>query len=174
MYVSPMQGCKVRCNCQFPQVHTFPHLASYGWREFLITGCGVIPEQFTAIGPPSFIWRGGGRGEGQKKLWWHTFQRLRPEEFSSGDYAGDFGLRSFFLARRFTVKAHSTNTNTNTDTNTDLPILKILRFVNFGRKLLRPKPLESVPMKVKVKVFLRIIFARKLASYSSPTAGVPD
>ena len=70
------------------------------------------------------------------------------------------------------MKAHSTNTNTNTDTNTDLPILKILRFVNFGRKLLRPKPLESVPVKVKVKVFLRIIFARKLAS--SPTAGVPD
>ena len=60
------------------------------------------------------------------------------------------------------MKAHSTNTNT--DTNTDLPILKILRFVNFGRKLLRPKPLESVPVKVKVKVFLRIIFARKLAS----------
>ena len=58
------------------------------------------------------------------------------------------------------MKAHSTNTNTNTDTNTDLPIIKILRFVNFGRKLLRPKPLESVP--VKVKVFLRIIFARKL------------
>ena len=58
------------------------------------------------------------------------------------------------------MKAHSTNTNT--DTNTDLPILKILRFVNFGRKLLRPNPLESVP--VKVKVFLRIIFARKLAS----------
>ena len=54
----------------------------------------LIPEQFTAIGPPSFIWRGGG--EGQKKLWWDTFQRLRPEEFSSGDYAGDFGLRSFF------------------------------------------------------------------------------
>ena len=70
------------------------------------------------------------------------------------------------------MKAHSTNTNTNTDTNTDLPILKILRFVNFGRKLLRPKPLESVPVKVKVKVFLRIIFARKLAS--SSTAGVPD
>ena len=67
------------------------------------------------------------------------------------------------------MKAHSTNTNTNTDTNTDLPILKILRFVNFGRKLLRPKPLESVPVKVKVKVF---IFARKLAS--SPSAGVPD
>ena len=44
------------------------------------------------------------------------------------------------------MKAHSTNTNTNTDTNTDLPILKILRFVNFGRKLLRPKPLESVPV----------------------------
>ena len=64
------------------------------------------------------------------------------------------------------MKAHSTNTNTNTDTdtNTDLPIIKILRFVNFGRKLLRPKPLESVPVKVKVKVkvFLRIIFARKL------------
>ena len=60
------------------------------------------------------------------------------------------------------MKAHSTNTNT--DTNTDLPILKILRFVNFGRKLLGPKPLESVPVKVKVKVFLRIIFARKLAS----------
>ena len=60
------------------------------------------------------------------------------------------------------MKAHSTNTNTNTDTNTDLPILKILRFVNFGRKLLRPKPLESVPVKVKVKVFLRIIFVRKL------------
>ena len=68
------------------------------------------------------------------------------------------------------MKVHSTNTNT--DTNTDLPILKILRFVNFGRKLLRPKPLESVPVKVKVNVFLRIIFARKLAS--SPTAGVPD
>ena len=64
------------------------------------------------------------------------------------------------------MKAHSTNTNT--DTNTDLPILKILRFVNFGRKLLRPKPLESVPVKVKVKVFLRIILARKLAS--SPTS----
>ena len=61
------------------------------------------------------------------------------------------------------MKAHSTNTNTNTDTNTDLPILKILRFVNFGRKLLRPNPLESVPVKVKVKVFLRIIFVRKLA-----------
>ena len=30
-------------------------------------------------------------------------------------------------------------------TITDLPILKILRFVNFGRKLLGPKPLESVP-----------------------------
>ena len=37
------------------------------------------------------------------------------------------------------MKAHSTNTNT------DLSILKILRFVNFGQKLLRPKPLESVP-----------------------------
>ena len=56
----------------------------------------VIPEQFTAIGPPSFIWRGrGGGGEEQKKLWWNTFQRLRPEEFSSRDSAGDFGLRSF-------------------------------------------------------------------------------
>ena len=41
------------------------------------------------------------------------------------------------------MKAHSTNTNTNT--NTDLLILKILRFFNFGRKVLRPKPLESVP-----------------------------
>ena len=106
-----------------------------------------------------------GRGEGQKNC--------------GGTLSRGFGLRSFrpeitpeisawgvFFGRRFTVKAHSTNT----DTNTDLPILKILRFVNFGRKLLRPKPLESVP--VKVKVFLRIIFARKLAS--SPTAGVPD
>ena len=61
------------------------------------------------------------------------------------------------------MKAHSTNT----DTNTDLPILKILRFVNFGRKLLRPKPLESVPVKVKVKVFLRIIFARKRLVYQT-------
>ena len=26
---------------------------------------------------------------------WNTFQRLRLEEFSSGDSAGDFGLRSF-------------------------------------------------------------------------------
>ena len=103
-------------------------------------------------------------------MWWHTFQRLRPEEFSSGDYAGDFGLRSFF-GRRFTVKAHSTNTNTNTntDTNTDLPILKILRFVNFGRKLLRPKPLESVPVKVKVKV--KSVFKNHVRPKA---AGVPD
>ena len=43
------------------------------------------------------------------------------------------------------MKAHSTNTNTKTNTNTDLPILKISSFVNSGRKLLRPKPLESVP-----------------------------
>ena len=113
-----------------------------------------------------------GRGGGAKQIVvahfpeasaWGVFvrrlrRRFRPEEF--------------FFGRRFTVKAHSTNMNTNTDTNTDLPILKILRFVNFGRKLLRPKPLESVPVKVRVKVFLRIIFARKLAS--SPTAGVPD
>ena len=99
----------------------------------------------------------------------------RGKKNCGGTLSRGFGLRSFrpeitpeisawgvFFGRRFTVKAHSTNTNTNTDTNTDLPIIKILRFVNFGRKLLRPKPLESVPVKVKVKVFLRIIFARKL------------
>ena len=103
-----------------------------------------IPEQFTAIGPPSFIWRGEGRGEGQKKLWWHTFQRLRPEEFRP-EIPPEISAWWVFFGRRFTVKAHSTNTYTNTNTNTDLPILKILRFVNFGRKLLRPKPLESVP-----------------------------
>ena len=68
------------------------------------------------------------------------------------------------------MKADSTKTNTNSNTNTDLPILKILRFVNFGRKLLGPKPLEIVPQFFKnhfcPKVFhnfLRIIFARKLA-----------
>ena len=27
----------------------------------------IIPEQFTAIGPPSFIWRGGGEGGRGKK-----------------------------------------------------------------------------------------------------------
>ena len=56
-----------------------------------------IPEQFTAIGPPSFIWRGGG---GAKKIVVEHFpeasagrlfvrrfrRRFRPEEFSS---AGD-------------------------------------------------------------------------------------
>ena len=110
--------------------------------KFMCLKFSLIPEQFTAIGPPSFIWRGGRRG---KKNWGGTLSR-------------GFGLRSFrpvippeisawgvFFGRRFTVKAHSTNsTYTNTNTNTDLPILKILRFVNFGRKLLRPKPLESV------------------------------
>ena len=50
-----------------------------------------IPEQFTAIGQPSFI-RGGGVGEPKKVA---LFQRHRLEEFSSGDSAGDFGLRSF-------------------------------------------------------------------------------
>ena len=49
-----------------------------------------IPEQFTAIGPPSFI-RGEGMGEPKKVA---LFQRHRPEEFLSGDSAGDFGLRS--------------------------------------------------------------------------------
>ena len=38
----------------------------------------------------------GERGGGGKKLR-NTFQRLRPEEFSSGDSAGDFGLRSNIL-----------------------------------------------------------------------------
>ena len=59
----------------------------------------IIPEQFIAIGPPSFIWRGGGRGGGAKKsvehfpeasaggLFVQRFRRrFRPEEFSS---AGD-------------------------------------------------------------------------------------
>ena len=57
----------------------------------------IIPEQFTAIGPPSFIWRGeGGRGKNCGGTLSRGFgQRLRPEEFSSRDSAGDFGLRSF-------------------------------------------------------------------------------
>ena len=55
----------------------------------------IIPEQFTAIGPPSFIWRGGGGAKKIEKE--HTFQRLRPEEFSSGD----FDLRSFRRLRLF-------------------------------------------------------------------------
>ena len=50
------------------------------------------------------------------------------------------------------MNAHSTNTNTNSNTNTDLPILEILRFVNFGRKFLRPKPLESVPQSFKNQI----------------------
>ena len=36
---------------------------------------------------------GRGGGGGAKKV--TTFQRLRPQEFSSGDSTGDFGLRSF-------------------------------------------------------------------------------
>ena len=47
----------------------------------------IIPEQFTVKVHPALF---EGEGEGPKKLR-NTFQRLRPEEFSSGD----FGLRSF-------------------------------------------------------------------------------
>ena len=84
----------------------------------------IIPEQFTVKAHPALFegegegrggggggggeGRGRGRGEGRgrgggmsKKLR-NTFQRLRPEEFSSGDFdlrsfrqPGDFGLRSF-------------------------------------------------------------------------------
>ena len=63
----------------------------------------IIPEQFNAKAHPALFegqgrggggggggGRGGGGGEGQTKLR-NTFQRLRPEEFSSGD----LGLRSF-------------------------------------------------------------------------------
>ena len=48
-----------------------------------------------------------GRG-GAKKLR-NTFQRHRPEEFSSGDSAEDFGLRSNILRigmKRKRVKGH--------------------------------------------------------------------
>ena len=69
-----------------------------------------IPEQFTAIGQPSFI-RGGGVGEGAKKggtipeaSAWGVFvrrfrRRFRPEEFSS---AGDLLWRptQLYLKRR--------------------------------------------------------------------------
>ena len=72
------------------------------------------------------------------------------------------------------MKADSTKTNTNSNTNTDLPILKILRFVDFGRKLLGPKPLESFPRFFKNHFrprvfhnFLRIIFARKPSAHRS-------
>ena len=56
----------------------------------------IIPEQFTAIGPPSIIWRGGGGGTKKSGNFpevsaWGVFVRkfhgrFRPEEFSS---AGD-------------------------------------------------------------------------------------
>ena len=61
---------------------------SYVLRSTLI----IIPEQFTAIGLPSFIWRGGGRGKkncGAKKLWGKK---------NCGTLSRGFGLRSFFLA----------------------------------------------------------------------------
>ena len=48
-----------------------------GQRVRLIILYSFIPEQFTVIGPPSFIWGGGA-----KKLR-NTFQRLRSEEFSA-------------------------------------------------------------------------------------------
>ena len=47
----------------------------------------LIPEQFTVKAHPALF--EGERGRGKKLR--NTFQRLRPEEFSSGD----FGLRSF-------------------------------------------------------------------------------
>ena len=74
-------------------------------------------------------------------MWWHTFQRLRPEEFSSGDSAGDSGLRSFLWPEIYCegplYECEYGYGNS--------PILKLLRFFNFGRKLLRPELLESVP-----------------------------
>ena len=48
---------------------------------------------FYAVSPASGGGRGGGgRGEPKKVT---TFQRLRHQEFSSGDSTGGFGLRSF-------------------------------------------------------------------------------
>ena len=44
----------------------------------------------------TFLGMMGKRRGGVKKLR-NTFQRLRPQEFSSGDFAGDFGLRSNIL-----------------------------------------------------------------------------
>ena len=41
--------------------------------------------------------RGGEREGGGEKNLRNTFQRLRPEDFSSRDSAGDFGLRSFCM-----------------------------------------------------------------------------
>ena len=134
-------------------LHPFMH------RKFsVISSYHVIPEQFTVIGPPSFIWRGGGGGgEGQKKLWWHTFQRLRPEEFSSGDYAGGFRPEEFFLAGdllwRSTLRIR-------------IRIL-IYRFSKYWGSLISDEnssgrsPLESVPVKVKVKVFFKNHFRPK-------------
>ena len=87
-----------------------------------------------------------GRGEAKKIVVehfpeasaWGVFvrrfrRRFRPEEFS---LAGDLLWRST-LGIRIRIRIR-------------IRILiyrffKILRFVNFGRKLLRPKPLESVP-----------------------------
>ena len=57
------------------------------WTGFSSLIIQSIPEQFTVKAHPALFER---EGEGQKKLR-NTFQRLRPEEFSSGD----FGLRSF-------------------------------------------------------------------------------
>ena len=51
---------------------------------------GLIPEQFTVKAHPALFEGEKGEREGQKKLR-NTFQRLRPEEFSSRD----FGLWSF-------------------------------------------------------------------------------
>ena len=38
----------------------------------------TIPEQFTAIGPPSFIWRGGGGREGKQKKTTRFFNTFIP------------------------------------------------------------------------------------------------
>ena len=66
-----------------------------------------IPEQFTVKAHPALFegeWEGEGEGEGEGRGWGgakqlrNTFKRLRPEEFSSGD----FGLRSF---RRLEISA---------------------------------------------------------------------
>ena len=57
---------------------------------------GLIPEQFTAKAHPALF--EGQKGEREGKKLRNTFQRLRPEEFSSRD----FGLRSF---RRLEISA---------------------------------------------------------------------
>ena len=116
----------------------------------------LILEQFTAIGPPSFIWRGGG--EGQKKIVVEHFpeasagglfvrrfrRRFLPEEFSS---AGDLLWRPT-LPKRIRIRIR----------------ILIYRFLKYWGSLISDENSSGRSLWKVFHNFLRIIFAQKCST----------